>query len=125
MARSTPSDVAYTVLAGVSSTWEKINRQYHKLLDALPKKAKLAEDSEDAQPSDKPSDKPSGKPSPFHRARQGLAKAADKLQTNAPQLTIAGGGLFMTLNNWGLVPESDVLPLEQFNKVWQPDEPER
>ena len=31
----------------------------------------------------------------------------------------------MTLNNWGLVPESDVLPLEQFNRVWQPDEPER
>lgn len=59
------------------------------------------------------------------RVRNQLKKAAGQLQETAPQLTIAGGGLFMTLNNWGLVPESDVLPLEQFNSVWQPDEPDR
>ena len=59
------------------------------------------------------------------RVRNQLKKAAGQLQETAPQLTIAGGGLFMTLNNWGLVPESDVLPLEQFNRVWQPDEPDR
>ena len=64
-------------------------------------------------------------PSPMKRVRNQLKKAAGQLQENAPQLTIAGGGLFMTLNNWGLVPESDVLPLEQFNRVWQPDEPDR
>lgn len=95
--------------------WERIDKQWHKLLQALPQKPK--EDSKD-------DNTPSGK-SPFLKVREGLAKAADKLQTKAPQLTIAGGGLFMTLNNWGLVPESDVLPLEQFNRVWQPDEPER
>ena len=103
--------------AGVSSSWAKVNKQYHRVIDALPKKKQTNEGSEES--------KPSGKPSPFHQARKALGKAADKIQTNAPQLTIAGGGLFMTLNNWGLVPESDVLPLEQFNRVWQPDEPER
>lgn len=102
---------------GVSSKWEKLKIQYHKLVDALPKQKKTADDSKDAESPDKPS--------PFRQARQGLKKAADKIQTNAPQLTIAGGGLFMTLNNWGLVPESDVLPLDRFNEVWQPNEPER
>ncbi len=64
-------------------------------------------------------------PSTTKKLRKQLKKTAGKLQESVPQLTIAGGGLFMTLNNWGLVPESDVLPLEQFNRVWQPDEPDR
>ena len=69
--------------------------------------------------------KASQAPSTGKKLRQQLKKTAGKLQESVPQLTIAGGGLFMTLNNWGLVPESDVLPLEQFNQVWQPNEPER
>ena len=41
----------------------------------------------------------------------------------SPRLMLAGGGLYMTLNNWGLIPEADVLPLDQFNDYCAPEEP--
>ncbi len=43
----------------------------------------------------------------------------------SPRLMLAGGGLYMTLNNWGLIPEADVLPLDQFNQTCAPEEPKR
>ena len=43
----------------------------------------------------------------------------------SPRLMLAGGGLYMTLNNWGLIPEADVLPLDQFNATCAPEEPQR
>ncbi|KAK9815609.1 hypothetical protein WJX72_006739 [[Myrmecia] bisecta] len=43
----------------------------------------------------------------------------------SPRLMVVGGGLFITLSNWGLIPMVDVLPLEEFNEQWQPEEPER
>ena len=95
--------------AGVGSIWQKIEHQRKRLLDAAP---------EGVESNIKSAIK-------MGNLRSQLKKTAGKLQETAPQLTIAGGGLFMTLNNWGLVPESDVLPLEQFNRVWQPDEPDR
>ena len=99
--------------AGVGSVWRKIEHQRERLLNAAPDS--IEQDIQRATQA----------PSTMRRLRSQLKKTAGKLQETAPQLTIAGGGLFMTLNNWGLVPESDVLPLEQFNRVWQPDEPER
>ena len=95
--------------AGIGSIWQKIDRQRKRLLNAAP---------DGVESSIKSAVK-------MGSLRSQLKKTAGKLQETAPQLTIAGGGLFMTLNNWGLVPESDVLPLEEFNRVWQPDEPER
>lgn len=95
--------------AGVGSIWRKIQHQRKRLLGAAP---------EGIESNLKSAVK-------MGNLRSQLKKAAEKLQESAPQLTIAGGGLFMTLNNWGLVPESDVLPLEQFNRVWRPDEPDR
>lgn len=97
----------------VGSVWQKIQKQREKLIKAAP--GNLDQNLKQATEA----------PSTMKRVRNQLKKAAGQLQENAPQLTIAGGGLFMTLNNWGLVPESDVLPLEQFNRVWQPDEPDR
>ncbi|KAL3150907.1 hypothetical protein ABBQ32_000658 [Trebouxia sp. C0010 RCD-2024] len=94
---------------GVGSIWTKIKQQQKRLLKAAP---------EGIENNIRSVVK-------MGNLRSQLKKTAGKLQEKAPQLTIAGGGLFMTLNNWGLVPESDVLPLEQFNRVWQPDEPER
>lgn len=99
--------------AGVGSVWRKIEHQRERLLDAAPDS--IEQDIQKATQA----------PSTMRTLRSQLKKTAGKLQETAPQLTIAGGGLFMTLNNWGLVPESDVLPLEQFNRVWQPDEPDR
>lgn len=99
--------------AGVGSVWQKIQKQRERLVKAAP--GNLEGNIQKATEA----------PTTMKRLRGQLKKAAGKLQETAPQLTIAGGGLFMTLNNWGLVPESDVLPLEQFNRVWQPDEPER
>ena len=101
------------ISAGVGSVWQKIQKQREKLVKAAP--GNLDQNLKQATQA----------PSTMKRVRNQLKKAAGQLQENAPQLTIAGGGLFMTLNNWGLVPESDVLPLEQFNRVWQPDEPDR
>ena len=98
---------------GLGSLWQKVQNAQKRLLSAAPGQVE-----QNIQ-------KASEAPSATKRLRQQLKKTAGKLQESAPQLTIAGGGLFMTLNNWGLVPESDVLPLEQFNQVWQPDEPER
>ncbi|KAL0053265.1 hypothetical protein WJX82_003487 [Trebouxia sp. C0006] len=98
---------------GVGSVWQRIQMQREKLIKAAP--GNLDQNLKEATQA----------PSTMKRVRNQLKKAAGQLQENAPQLTIAGGGLFMTLNNWGLVPESDVLPLEQFNRVWQPDEPDR
>ena len=98
---------------GVSSIWKKIKDQRKRLLKAAP--GGIEKDLQKATEA----------PSTMRRLRKQLKKTAGQLQETAPQLTIAGGGLFMTLNNWGLVPESDVLPLEQFNRVWQPDEPDR
>lgn len=93
----------------MGSVWQKIKQQQKRLLSAAP---------EGVESNIRSVVK-------LGNFRSQLKKTAGKLQEKAPQLTIAGGGLFMTLNNWGLVPESDVLPLEQFNRVWQPDEPER
>lgn len=101
------------ISAGVGSIWQTIQKQREKLLKAAP--GNLDKDLRQAPAA----------PSTMRKVRNQLKKAAGRLQETAPQLTIAGGGLFMTLNNWGLVPESDVLPLEQFNRVWQPDEPDR
>ena len=102
-------DIHPVCLAGVGSIWNKIQQQQKRLLKAAPEGIESNIKSVVKMGS----------------FRSQLKKTAGQLQEKAPQLTIAGGGLFMTLNNWGLVPESDVLPLEQFNRVWQPDEPER
>ncbi|KAK9826814.1 hypothetical protein WJX81_003825 [Elliptochloris bilobata] len=53
-------------------------------------------------------------------------EASGKRPGEVPKrLTLAGGGLFMTLSNWGLLPQPGVLPLEDFNEVWRPAEAAR
>ena len=104
----------------MGSLWQKVQEQRDRLLKAAPSSI-----NQQVQKAAGTAAEAAEAPSALKKLRQQLKKAAGKLQESAPQLTIAGGGLFMTLNNWGLVPESDVLPLEQFNRVWKPDEPER
>ncbi|BDA43110.1 hypothetical protein COCOBI_04-1210 [Coccomyxa sp. Obi] len=64
----------------------------------------------------------------WERVQQAWTAVGKKLSdwgVVSPRLMLAGGGLFLTLSNWGLLPSVDVLPIERFNAVWRPKEPER
>ncbi|CAL8468893.1 g8434 [Coccomyxa elongata] len=64
----------------------------------------------------------------WERVQQAWGAVGKKLSdwgVVSPRLMLAGGGLFLTLSNWGLLPSVDVLPIERFNAVWRPKEPER
>lgn len=70
------------------------------------------------------------------RMAQGSAKGEELLEGTArkaqkrllqgvkdwvsPRVMVAGGGLFMSLSRWGLIPQVDVLPLGDFNRDWAP-----
>ncbi|KAK9789378.1 hypothetical protein WJX73_004782 [Symbiochloris irregularis] len=52
------------------------------------------------------------------RARKRLAQAVKDWWS--PRAMVAGGGLFMSLSRWGLIPQVDVLPLEEFRQDYLP-----
>lgn len=41
----------------------------------------------------------------------------------SPPIMAPGGGLLMTLADWGLAPQPNLLPLQAFNSVWRVEEP--